>query len=124
MFEYVLCDNDLVSNVNDPTPDLGFDMFDEAAFDKTMRSSEKTGTTKSNSWVRKRFNHWRTACNLDTSVPLEEIPLKELSELLCKFFFCLKKKNGLHYPSQSVMQIYKGFNRILCSVHKYRIDSI
>jgi hypothetical protein len=103
MFESVLCDNDLVSNVNDPAPDLGFDMFDEAVFDKAMRSSEKTGTTKSNLWVRNRFNHWRTACNFDTSVPLEEIPLKELSELLCKFFFCLKKKNGLHYPSQSVM---------------------
>ena len=64
----------------------GFDMFDEASFDKEMRSNEKSGTTKSNSWVKNRFNAWREASKLDTSVPLEEIPLRELSELLCRFF--------------------------------------
>lgn len=103
--------------------EAGFDLFDEASFDKEMCSNQKSGTTKSNSWVKNRFNAWREASKLDTSVPLEEIPLRELSELLCRFFYCLKNKKGKHYPSQSVMQIYKGFNRMFCGVQREWINS-
>lgn len=42
--------------------------------------------------------------------------------MLCKFFYVLLKKNGSHYPSQSIMQIYKGFNRIFCQVQRERIN--
>ena len=63
-----------------------FDMFDEVSFDIEMRSNQNSGTTKSNSWVKSRFNAWREVLKLDTSVPLKEIPLRELSELLCRFF--------------------------------------
>lgn len=60
---------------------------------------------------------------LDVSVAFEDIPLRELAGHLCKFFFVLKKKNGEHYPSQSVMSIYKGFNRIFCVVQRDRVNS-
>ena len=99
-----------------------FCKFDQASFDKEMQSCNKNGTTKSNSWIKNRFNSWRCASGLDISIPLESLPLKELAEMLVKFFFVLKKKNGKRYPSQSVMGIYKGFNRIMCKVQSNRID--
>lgn len=113
--EFAIVERSIESPV-DIVNEACFDMFDEASFDKEMRSNEKSGTTKSNPWVKNRFNAWREASKLDTSVPLEEIPLRELSELFCRFFFCLKNKEGKHYPSQTVRQIYKGFNRIICGV--------
>lgn len=106
-----------------PTLDLGFEDFDKIAFDRAMRTTERNGTTKSNSWVRNRFNDWRVKSGLDVAVALEDIPLRELADHLCKFFFVLKKKNGEHYPSQSVMSIYKGFNRIFCAVQRDRVNS-
>ena len=60
---------------------------------------------------------------LDISIALEDIPLRELADLLCKFFYVLLKKNGQHYPSQSVMSIYKGFNGIFCQVQSDNIDA-
>jgi hypothetical protein len=47
---------------------------------------------------------------MDLTIPFEEIPLQELAQMLYRFFYVLKKKNGEYYPNQSVMQIYKGFN--------------
>jgi hypothetical protein len=38
--------------------------------------------------------------------------------MLCKFLYKFKKKFGKHCPSQLIMQLYKGFNQIVCQVQK------
>ena len=52
---------------------FGFAMFNEASLDREMRSDERTSITKSNTWVKNKFNMWRLFAGLDSSVPLEEI---------------------------------------------------
>jgi hypothetical protein len=63
-----------------------------------------------------------SAKDIDKSRKIEAIPLKELSELLARYFLETAKKNGQRYPTESLMNLYNGFNRILQNDQRKRMN--
>jgi hypothetical protein len=85
--------------------------------------NDKTNPSEaSDNWCRNRFDAWRVAKDIDKSRKIEAIPLKELSELLARYFLEMAKKNGQRYPTESLMNLYNGFNCILQNDQRKRLN--
>jgi hypothetical protein len=60
---------------------------------------------------------------LDCIKKIEELSLVSLSKMSCRFFVMVCKKDGLRYPTSSLMNLYMLVNRMLVKAQENRICS-
>ncbi|KAG0570447.1 hypothetical protein KC19_6G162600 [Ceratodon purpureus] len=76
---------------------------------------------KNNNWAINRLNAWRSEVGKELT-PIDKMPYEELSGVLLEFFLCICKDSGERYPSGSLRNFHKSFNRILRDAQRLRIS--
>ena len=59
--------------------------------------------------------------NYDSNIPVEDLLLVDLLEMLCKFFSVVCKLDGSLYPPASLMNLYMSFNQMICRAQDDRV---
>ena len=75
---------------------------------------------KNNNWAINRLNAWRSEVRKEL-IPIEQMEYGALADDLPEFFTCICKDNSQRYPSGSISNFHKSFNRILRDAQKVRI---
>ena len=78
------------------------------AFIDQQRSENTKSKTKCDVNIFKTF-----ILNLNETRELEQIPVKELDKLLCKFFMTIKRKDGNNYEPDTLTSIQRSIQRYL-----------
>jgi hypothetical protein len=84
------------------------------------KGQAKQKSFKNNQCALLRADQLRRKLGWDMSVPLGDLPFKDLDVLLSNLFARLRKKNGELYPSETIMNMVGGYNRILVAASELR----
>jgi hypothetical protein len=86
-------------------------LFLEDKWNKLESEFSKMNVRNDN-WAKRQFDAWKTHWNMDTSIRIEDILLKQFSQMLVKIFMMMVKTNMECYPIMSLINIYLSFNHI------------
>lgn len=75
---------------------------------------------KNNNWAINWLNAWRSEVGKDLT-PIDQMEYGALADDLLQFFLCICKDNGQRYPSGSIRNFHRSFNRILRDAQRVRI---
>ncbi|KAG0631326.1 hypothetical protein M758_1G244300, partial [Ceratodon purpureus] len=99
-----------------PSP---FFSIDQSLVEK-CKDFNKGKSLKNENWARNRLNAWRESVNMEL-VPIEDMTFSDLAEVRLQFFLCVCKDSGQRYPSGSIRNMHRSFNRIICKAQTKRI---
>lgn len=94
-----------------------FSLFLEDKWNKLESEFSKMNMRNDN-WTTRWFDVWKTHWNMDTSIRIEDILLKQFSQMLVKIFMMMVKTNMECYPIMSLINIYLSFNHIFWATNK------
>ncbi|MCO5610924.1 hypothetical protein L7F22_065169 [Adiantum nelumboides] len=89
--------------------------------EKEIAECGENRSKKKDYWARKRFDEYRRHVGIDDSIPIENLDLKEFAGMLEGFFKQVVKRNGFFYPSATLMNMFRCFDRILKRAQECRI---
>jgi len=94
-----------------------FFLFLEDKWNKLESEFSKMNVRNDN-WAKRWFDAWKTHWNMNTSIRIEDILLKQFSQMLVKVFMMMVKINMECYPIMSLLNIYLSFIHIFWATNK------
>ena len=84
---------------------------------KRVKELKRGKWYKNNNWAVNCLNAWRKEVQWELT-PITKMKYLDLAKVLLKFFLCVCKDSGNRYPSGSIRNFHKSFNRILRDAHR------
>lgn len=102
--------------------DFAFKFLDEdPEFQRLVSEGGENPSAKVDKWATNRLAAFRKQLKLNLSVDWTQLPPAEIVALLVKFFERACKLSGARYPTESLMGLYRAFNRMLCRSQSLRV---